>query len=80
MQKTLVQLLQVAVCLLLVPGSIYGTAPSAPLQEGGALPDFTLNVPESAPFRLYLGLDDKATFNIPEIDASVVIIEVFSMY
>jgi hypothetical protein len=80
MQKILLQLLLAALCLLLVPWSLYGTTPAAPLQEGGPLPNFTLNVPESAPSRQYLGLDNKATFKIPEIDAAVVIIEIFSMY
>ena len=80
MRKILLRLLLTVLCLLLVPWSLYGTTPAAPLQAGGPLPDFTLNVPESASSRQYLGLDQKATFKIPEIDASVVIIEIFSMY
>jgi thiol-disulfide isomerase/thioredoxin len=45
------------------------------------LPDFTLAVPDNPGYRGYLGLSKgNNTFKIPEIKATVVIIEIFSMY
>jgi hypothetical protein len=47
---------------------------------GGQLPDFQLEVPQDSEQQLYLGVDGKQTFAIPEIRAEVVLIEIFSMY
>ena len=55
-------------------------AGSQPPPEGGVLPDFDLSVPESAEHQAYLGLAGKNSFQIPQIKAEVVIIEIFSMY
>ena len=56
-------------------------AETAPPPEGGTLPEIVLPAPDSTEHRLYLGIrngDD--VFRISDIDAGVVIIEVFSMY
>jgi hypothetical protein len=57
-----------------------GAAFAEPPLEGGVLPDFSLPIPENEPYREYLGLDNKPEFKIAEIDADVVIIQIFSMY
>jgi hypothetical protein len=55
-------------------------AASQPPEEGGVLPDIVLPVPKNPELQSYLGLTGKAKFEIPEIKAEVVIIEIFSMY
>jgi hypothetical protein len=55
-------------------------ADSQPPAVGGQLPDFQLEVPQDSEQQLYLGVDGKQTFAIPEIRAEVVLIEIFSMY
>ena len=67
------------ISLLLVwqlPAEASTTAP----REGGSLPDFLLPVPEDPVQRTYLGLDEGDGFKLPDLDADVVIIELFSMY
>ncbi len=49
-------------------------------QTGGVLPDIDLPVPEDATRKSYLGLSGEGLFQIPQIKAEVVIIEIFSMY
>jgi peroxiredoxin len=55
-------------------------AESTPPQAGEGLPDFTLSAPENAEHRQYLGLADTDRFRISDLQAEVVLIEVFSMY
>jgi len=55
-------------------------ASSQPPAVGGALPDFSLAVPQNGDHQSYLGLAGKEAFSIPEIKADVVIIQIFSMY
>jgi hypothetical protein len=55
-------------------------AGSKPPAVGGMLPDIILAVPKNADHQKYLGVTGKSTFTIPEIQAEVVIIQVFSMY
>ena len=47
---------------------------------GNVLPEFSLKVPEKLEHRSYLGLPDAEKFEIQQIQAEVVIIEIFSMY
>jgi peroxiredoxin len=54
-------------------------AASAPA-VGGLLPDFELSVPKDSADRAYLKLSGGGSFRIPQIDAQVVIIEIYSMY
>jgi thiol-disulfide isomerase/thioredoxin len=51
-----------------------------PPEVGNVLPAITLNVPKEPVYRKYLGLTGEGTFKIPEIKASVVIFEIYSMY
>lgn len=57
------------------------TATAEPtFQVGGALPAFTLSAPADGAHKEYLGLSGDGAFGISQIDAEVVIIEIFSMY
>jgi peroxiredoxin len=55
-------------------------AKTNPPEKGEMLPDITLALPDNPVYRDYLGISKGNTFKIPEIKASVVIIEIFSMY
>jgi peroxiredoxin len=55
-------------------------AESTPPEKGEMLPEVTLAVPDNPAYRDYLGLSKGNTFKIPEIRATVVIIQIFSMY
>jgi peroxiredoxin len=49
--------------------------------EEGKLPEILLSPPQSEVQQQYLGItDEKTSFTIPQIKATVVIIEIFSMY
>ena len=65
-------------CLLAVVG--FAVAEIKPPAEGGILPEIVLSAPENSELQQYLGVAGKKTFNIPEIKAEVVLIEIFSMY
>ena len=49
-------------------------------QLGGELPSFELSVPTDEAHKEYLGLSGSGSFAVSDIDAEVVIIEIFSMY
>lgn len=55
-------------------------AATAPPATGGTLPKINLPVPTDPGHMDYLGLPEKDVFQISEIQAKVVIVEVFSMY
>ncbi len=57
--------------------SIAATQPPA---VGGVLPNIVLPAPEQPEHQAYLGIKDKQEFTIPDIEAPIVIVEVFSMY
>ena len=67
-----------AVCLCLAGQSANATP--QPPAVGGKLPEIRLEVPQDTGHQVYLGVDGKQTFAIPEIKAEVVLIEIFSMY
>lgn len=68
-------------CLILfVAANLPAAAATAPPAEGGTLPDITLEMPVDPVHREYLGLQGADSFTIPEIDANIVIVEIFSMY
>ena len=50
------------------------------LVVGGVLPRIELPQPQDAATKRYLGLAENQDFTVSEIEAEVVIIEVFSMY
>ena len=51
-----------------------------PPAEGGVLPAIVLREPDTPELQQYLGVSGKKNFIIPEIEAEVVLIEIFSMY
>ena len=71
-------LLAMSICLYLT-GDTAGAASQPPV-EGGQLPEIMLTVPPSTEHQQYLGITGTKSFNIPEIKAEVVLIEIFSMY
>ena len=50
------------------------------LAAGDPLPEITLLSPENPAHKEYLGLGSEGSFQIPDIKAEVVIVEIFSMY
>jgi hypothetical protein len=71
-------LLAAALCYLLSGGP--ADAASQPPVVGGKLPEITFAAPQDTELQLYLGVNGKQTFTIPEIRAEIVLIEIFSMY
>jgi hypothetical protein len=55
-------------------------AADQPPAEGGDLPPIQLVVPEDPQAKSYLGLSEGKQFTIPQIEAQVVVIEIFNMY
>ena len=53
---------------------------NAPPVKGDVLPEIKIQAPQNAPEREYLGLERDGTFTIPQIKATIVIVEIFSMY
>ena len=67
-----------AVCLLVTAhtGLAFPKAPAI----GESLPSFKLTIPEDAGAQNYLGLSGTGEFTLSQIQAKVVIIQIFSMY
>jgi peroxiredoxin len=55
-------------------------AGAKPPAEGEVLPEIALTVPPDPAHQTYLGLSGEGSFTIPQINAQVVIVEIFSMY
>jgi hypothetical protein len=55
-------------------------AASKPPAQGTVLPQFQLAVPDDSEAKGYLGLSGSGKFTVSEIDAPVVIIQIFSRY
>ena len=53
---------------------------NTPPVKGDVLPNMEITVPQNAIDRSYLGLEGSGTFTIPQIKATIVIVEIFSMY
>lgn len=58
----------------------FSAAGSQPPRVGGVLPEFALSVPGSGEHQQYLGIAGKDSFTIPEIQAEIVIVEIFNIY
>lgn len=65
---------------VILMGTGISSANSQPPAVGGVLPGFSLSVPKNDDHQKYLGVAGKEAFTIPEIEADVVIIQIFSMY
>ncbi len=65
--------------LLLIVCSLV-LASNLPPAKGGILPRIKLPVPKDPGEKSYLGISGSGFFRIPQIQAKVVIIEIFSMY
>lgn len=67
--------------LLMISGAI-SFCFSGSLQAAEVLPSITLSSPENPYYRKYLGIDGNAgeKFKLDEIDADILLIELFSMY
>lgn len=71
------------VLVLMVCGFLWivsAQAAKSPPKVGEILPDFSMAVPGESDARNYLDLSRGGSFKIPQINARVVILEVFSMY
>jgi hypothetical protein len=55
-------------------------AANEPPSKGGVLPTMNLPIPQNIEDKNYLGVSGKGLFKIPQIKATVVIVEIFSMY
>ena len=76
--KSLICCAAFAICLLVAThaGLAFPKAPAI----GESLPSFKLPIPEDAGAQRYLGLSGTGEFTISQIQAKVVIIQIFSMY
>ena len=77
--KKIVILLAVMTILLVALG-FYTLAATKPPEKGGVLPGISLPIPKNPVEKGYLGLSGDGFFNISQIKADVVIVEIFSMY
>ena len=75
--STTLYLIAVVVSLLFLEAQAF--AFNTP-QNGDALPDISIPVPHNKAERDYLGIKGGQFFQIPQIKARVVIVEIFSMY
>jgi len=75
-----IQILFTVMIIFLI--GLIGTALAAtePPSKGNVLPAINLPVPKNPDEKTYLGLSGSGFFKIPQIKASAVIIEIFSMY
>ncbi|MCU0604619.1 MAG: hypothetical protein MUC33_18370 [Desulfobacterales bacterium] len=72
-----------AVVLMIGVGAAAGSwaaAENKPPAEGAAPPAITLAVPADAGHQAYLGLAGKKQFSVGDVQAEVVIIQIFNMY
>ena len=77
--KLIIYYIFAAAACLLFTGNFDGAASKPPV-AGEMLPEIILTAPDQTEHQKYLGIAGGKTFTIPEIEAEVVIIEIFSMY
>jgi len=65
---------------LMCLSSAFAEAFADMLPEGGVMPEISLTAPELPEHRTYLGLAEQGRFDISQIKADVLIIQIFSMY
>jgi len=78
MKRISPKLLIVLMMLSLSTGLVFAAV--APPSKGGTWPAFNLQIPKDPGEKAYLGFSGDGLFNIPQIRARVVIIEIFSLY
>lgn len=79
MRRKMIFRLTLAAMFLLM-GNVTVVLAKPPPQKGDVMPSITLPVPEDPAHRRYLGLEKEGPFQILQIKADIVIIEIFSMY
>jgi hypothetical protein len=72
------RLVGIAICIMLLSSASVWAA--SPPKEGAVLPEIDLLVPKDVVHQTYLGLFGEGLFQIQQIKAKVVIIEIFNMY
>ena len=72
--------IRVLLYILVLLWACPAAADRLPPQVGGQLPEIILKTPKDTGHADYLGVAGKASFEIPQIQARLVIIEIFSMY
>ena len=77
-KELLILLLFVLVLFALVHYPV--VAASKPPAQGTVLPQFQLEVPQDAEAKSYLGLSGSGVFTVSEINAPVIVIQIFSRY
>lgn len=50
------------------------------LTKGAFFPSVKLDAPDDSAHKKYLGLPGSGSFDIPDIKAEIIIVEIFSMY
>ncbi len=78
-KKIPITLATIAIFLTLLHYSLAFGSNVTPV-KGDVLPEIKITVPQNATDRSYLGLERSGFFKIPQIKATIVIIEIFSMY
>jgi len=68
------------VAIFLVLPALHVCAGEKIPEKGASFPAITLPIPEKDAERAYLGFSGKGTFTISQIKATVVILEIYSMY
>jgi thiol-disulfide isomerase/thioredoxin len=68
------------ILFFLVMLTVTASSVAKPPSEGDLLPEIVLTLPQNLDQQKYLGLSGEPTFTLPQIRASVVIVEIFSMY
>lgn len=78
MKIKVIFLLVMVTCLMFLGQLIH--AVERPPSKGDAFPEITLSIPQNAIEKDYLGIKGKGFFKVSQIQAKVVLIEIFSMY
>lgn len=69
-----------SIMVLCAMPAVMVSAATQPPPEGGVLPEIVLPAPHKPEHLTYLGIKENQPFTIPQIDARIVIVEIFSMY
>jgi len=77
--RRIIFFLIIAGCFTFMSMSLSAFAGQCP-SEGSAFPEISLPVPQQASEKTYLGIAETEHFTITQINAPVIIIEIFSMY